>query len=199
MRAFLLIEDSKWGLTSLRDERFRYSKKYVHGYCLDIGCGKDNYFVDHFLEKNGVGLDLFPYEGLTEENLVENFNTFPFDDETFDTVTFIANFNHIPKQDRDIELAEAFRVLKPGGNTIITMGSPFTELMAHLNVWLQDKWFHTNYDMDNKRGMQEGEAYFVRDKEIKDRMFKAGFRNFHVKYFTTQWWLNHLWVGWKEK
>ncbi|MGV8025798.1 MAG: class I SAM-dependent methyltransferase [Anaerolineaceae bacterium] len=199
LRTLLLIEESKWGLTSLRDERFHYVKKYAIGRCLDIGCGKNNIFIKQFLNNNGVGLDIFPYEGLTDENLVDNFREFPFPQNSFDTVTFIANFNHIPKDLRDIEISEAYRVLKIGGRIIITMGSPIAELLAHLNVWLQDNLFGTNFDMDSERGMAEGENYFVLDKEIKECLNHSGFTDLQRHYFPTQWWLNHLWIGCKEK
>ena len=197
-RAFLLVEESKYGLTSLRDERFRYVKKYVVGKCLDIGCGKNNIFIKQFLDNNGVGLDLFPYEGLTEKKLIYNFFDLPFPDNSFDTVTFIANFNHIPKNLRSAEIAEAFRLIKPGGRIIVTMGSPVAELLAHLNVWVRDKIFGTHLDMDNDRGMVEGESFFVLDKEIVTCLTKIGFKNLERRYFTTQWRLNHLWVGYKE-
>ncbi len=183
----------------MRDERFNYVKKYVVGKCLDIGCGKNNIFIKQFLNNNGVGLDIFPYEGLTDDNLVDNFNEFPFPENSFSTVTFIANFNHIPKNLRDIEISEAYRVLKIGGRIIITMGSPIAELLAHLNVWLQDSLFGTSFDMDSNRGMVKGESYFVLDKEIKECLIKSGFTSLHCHYFTTQWCLNHLWIGCKEK
>ena len=197
-RVLLLVEESKWGFTSLRDERFSYVEKYAMGKCLDIGCGKGNIFIKQFHQNEGVGLDLFPYEGLTEENLVENFNVFAFPDESFETVTFIANFNHIPEKQRDIEVSEAYRVLKKKGRIIVTMGNPIAEILAHFNVWLQDTLFHTNLDMDSERGMVEGENYYVLDKEIKERLYRAGFTDLQVHYFPTQWWLNHLWVGIKE-
>jgi ubiquinone/menaquinone biosynthesis C-methylase UbiE len=47
--------------------------------------------------------DVYPYEGLTEENLVEDITRFPFDDASFDSVTFIASISHVPEPLRDIE------------------------------------------------------------------------------------------------
>ncbi len=46
--------------------------------------------------------------------------------------------------------------------------------------------------------MVEGESYFVLDKEIITCLTKAGFKNLQRYYFSTQWWLNHLWIGIKE-
>ncbi len=198
-RAIFLVEESKYGLTSLRDERFHYVKKYVVGKCLDIGCGKDNIFIKQFLDNNGIGLDLYPYEGLTKEHLVDDFCNLSFPDNSFGTVTFIANFNHIPKNLRNAEIAEAFRLIEPGGRIIITMGSPVAELLAHLNVWIQDSLFNTHLDMDNERGMVEGESYFVLDKEIAACLTNTGFKNLQRHTFPTQWGLNHLWLGFKEE
>jgi ubiquinone/menaquinone biosynthesis C-methylase UbiE len=55
----------------------------------------------------------------------------PFKDETFQSVTFPANINHVPRNQRDQELSEAYRVLKPFGNIIITMGNPIAETVVH--------------------------------------------------------------------
>ncbi|MCK4835172.1 MAG: class I SAM-dependent methyltransferase, partial [Candidatus Aminicenantes bacterium] len=198
IRAFTLFINDKWGLLSLASERFDYVANEVIGYCLDVGCGRNNRFINKFLEGNGKGLDVFPYEGLTEENIVKDLSQFPFEDSTFDSVTFIANINHIPESQRDIELTEAYRVLKPGGNIIVTMGNPLAEILAHKVVMIYDKLFGTNYDMDSERGMEEGEEYYLTNTEIKERLTRASFRIIVKKYFVTQWGLNHLFIGWKD-
>ena len=163
-----------------------------------MGCGKHNRFVNEFLDGGGKGIDVYPYEGLTEENLVEDISHFPFTDESFDSVTFIANINHVPESLRDLELAEAYRCLKPGGNIIITMGNPVAEILAHKMVWLYDKLLGTDFDVDSERGMDEEEEYFLTDGESKTRLRRAGFTGIIKKYFVTQWFLNHLFVGWKR-
>lgn len=198
-RAFTLFERNRWGLSSLATERFDYASKEVTGYCLDVGCGRFNLFIDKFLNGKGKGIDLFAYEGLTEENIVEDLTSFPFDNSTFQTVSFLANINHIPKPQRDIELSEAYRVLKPGGNIIVTMGHPLAEIVVHQVVWVYDKVFKTNLDMDTERGMEEEEEYYLKDSEIIERLTRAGFKDISKKRFYTQWGFNHLFVGWKEK
>ena len=188
----------RWGLSSRESERFDYAAREVIGYCLDVGCGKNNRFVTEYLGGYGKGIDVYPYEGLTEENIVEDITRFPFDDASFDSVTFIANINHIPEPLRDAELTEAYRCLKPGGNTIVTMGHPIAELLVHQVVWLHDKLLGAGHDMDSERGMEEDESYYLTDTEIVERMARAGFRNIRKKHFFTQWGLNHLFVGWKK-
>lgn len=197
-RALALIETDRWGMSSLASERYDYAAREVTGYCLDVGCGKRNRFVTEFLQGNGKGIDIYPYEGLTEEHLVKDFDTFPFEDATFNSVTFIANLSHIPASKRDQEFREAYRVLKPGGNIIGTMGNPLAEILTHKVVWFYDKIFQTSFDMDSQRGMSEEESYFLFDAEILERFTRAGFKRIRKKYFWTQWGLNHLFVGWKE-
>jgi SAM-dependent methyltransferase len=195
LRALTLFHDDRWGLSSLASERFDYVAGEVEGYCLDVGCGRHNRFVTEYLNGNGRGIDLFPYEGLTAENLVEDLTHLPFPDETFDGVTFIANINHCPRSKRDIELKEAFRVLKTGGRIVVTMGNPVAELLVHKLVWTYDRIFKSNLDMDTERGMDEEEEYYLTDSEIRGRLRLAGFVNCRKKYFATQWALNHLFIA----
>jgi SAM-dependent methyltransferase len=197
-RAFTLFESDKWGLSSLASERFDYVSREVIGYCLDVGCGRNNRFVVEYLNGNGKGIDVYAYEGLSKDNLVEDISHFPFESNSFDSVTFLANINHVPKSLRDIELVEAHRCLKLGGNIIITMGNPLAEILVHKIVAYYDKIWGTKYDMDSERGMHEDEDYYLLDSEIIERLKRAGFVGIKKKYFLTQWKLNHLFVAWKK-
>jgi ubiquinone/menaquinone biosynthesis C-methylase UbiE len=197
LRALTLFESDKWGLSSLASERFDYVSREVIGYCLDVGCGRHNLFINKYLNGNGKGIDIFAYEGLSKENVVSDISKFPFPDATFDSVTFIANLNHVPKSLRDTELSEAYRCLRTGGNVIVTMGNPVAEILVHGVVRLYDKIFRTNYDIDSERGMKEEEEYYLTNSEIISRLKKAGFKSIKKKYFLTQWGLNHLFVGLK--
>lgn len=193
----MLIEDDFWCFSSIMTERYDYVAREVRGNCLDVGCGKFNKFIVQFLDGKGVGIDVFKYEGLTDENVVADLTSLPYPDGTFDSVTFIANINHVPLRDRDKELSEAYRCLAPGGNIIITMGNPLAEILAHKVVHLRDKIFGSTCDVDSIRGMDEEEEYYLLDKEIIERMEKAGFTKIKKKYFLTQWGLNHMFIGWK--
>ncbi len=166
---------------------------------LDVGCGRNNAFVMEFLGGRGVGIDVFKYEGLADENIVEDISGFPFPDCTFDTVTFIANLNHVPGRLRSIELAEAWRVLKPGGNIIVTMGRPFVEVIVHRLVTFYDRRFHTDFDMDNQRGMDDEEDYFIRLKEIRRLLKQVGFVRLKRRSFVSQWGMNGLFMGCKAE
>ena len=106
---------------------------------------------------------------------------------------------HIPSQIRKKVLSETYRVLKFSGNVIVTMGNPVVELLIHPLVYFYDKIFGTKYDTDSVRGMVEGEQYFLTDREIKRNLADAGFKDIQKKYFTTQYFLNHLLAGWKKQ
>ncbi len=197
LRALTLFEDDRWGLSSLRTERFDYCAAEVRGECLDVGCGRHNLFIERFLGGAGRGIDVYPYEGLDASHLIAPGGRFPFEDASFDTVTFIANLNHVPRSQRDFELSEAFRCLRPGGNILVTMGHPLAEILVHRVVAVYDRLFGTRHDMDGERGMDAEEEYYLTAAEIIERLQRAGFRRIRRKRFWTQWGLNSLFIGWK--
>ncbi|MBI2442263.1 MAG: methyltransferase domain-containing protein [Lentisphaerae bacterium] len=197
LRALAIFNEDRWGLSSLRTDRFYYVGREVRGYCLDVGCCRYNVFINDFLNGNGKGIDCFPYEGLTEENLVDDLTHFPFKEATFDSVSFIASWHHIPAAKRDIELNEAYRVLRPGGNVIITSASPLAGILAHITVQWYDRLFRTRHNVDFERGMHDDEDYFVPDRETIERLRRAGFKEIRKKAFATQWFLNALFTGTK--
>ncbi len=198
LRSLFIFEGRRWGLTSIKNERIEYAAREVRGYCLDVGCGKHNVLIKEFLGGNGAGIDVFAYDGLGPENIVSDMPPLPFPDGQFDSVTFIANLNHIPVSDRDAELAEAHRCLKSGGNIIVTMPCALAGILVHTFVHAYDRLFGTHYDVDAIRGMHHEEHFFVRDEEIIERLTRAGFRDIRKKYFGTQWGMNHLFMGWKR-
>lgn len=197
LRSISIFEEDKWGLSSLRTERFDYCSREVRGYTLDVGCGRDNWFIQHHLNGNGKGIDVYKYEGLADQNIVKDISHFPFEDHTFDTVSFIANLNHIPSSLRNIELAEAYRVLKVGGNILVTMANPLALIAVHKIVAWYDSIFNTRHDMDSIRGMQEEEDYYILDMEIRERLSMVGFKDLQKHRFGTQWGLNWVTIGWK--
>lgn len=197
-RAVTLFEKNWLCFSSLATERFDYVIREVTGFCLDVGCGRHNRFIQEYCRGFGRGIDVFPYAGLTAEHLISDITRFPFNDAAFDTVSFIASINHVPKSARDTELREAYRVLRPGGVIVITMGNPMAEILVHKLVFIYDYLFKTHYDVDSERGMGEEEEYYLTDREIISRLQAAGFTGITKHYFGTQWLLNHLFVGRKE-
>lgn len=195
IRALTLFHKDKFGLSCLATERFDYVSSETIGQTLDIGCGYDNTFIKEYRDNNGIGIDIFKYDGLSESNIVKDFANLPYENGKFDTVTYIANINHCPRPKRDEQLAEAYRLIKNGGRIIVTMGNPLAELLVHKVVYFYDKVFKTKNDMDTERGMEEEEEYYLTDREIKERLRKAGFKNIRKKYFYTQWGFNHMFIA----
>ena len=164
LRALFVPEERSFGLTSLRDERFEIVAMHAKGRVLDIGCGKDNLFIKNWCDHPGsVGIDVYAYGGV--EQVHQDMTKLPYDDSTFDTVSLIAVGGHIPEKVRVQEFAEIARVLKPGGNLLMTEGEPITQTIGHL-------WRHFSYsvigrkDMDSERGMEEDEQYCMPLNEI---------------------------------
>ena len=90
-----------------------------------------------------------------------------------------------------------FKCWLPAGKIIVTMGNPIAEILVHKVVWFSDRFLGTNVDMDSERGMKEEESYSLSDGEIIERLTIAGFKSIKKKYFWTQWFLNHMFVGHK--
>lgn len=194
LRALFVPEENRFGLTSLRNERFQIVSEYATGKVLDVGCGRDNLFIkDYVGETNGVGIDVFEYEGVA--NVVKNLCELPYEDGSFDTVTLIAVGGHIPKHLRECEFKEFARILKKGGRLLMTEGEVFTQTIGH-------KWRHFSYaligkkDMDSERGMEEEEEYCMPFQEINQYLNNYGLQLTEHKKF--MWGLNNLYIAVKK-
>ena len=191
IRALFLQDDGLLGLSSLRDERMRVVSDFCKGKVLDVGCGPGNIFIGKFIgPENGIGVDSFPYEGV--ENLIEDFASLPFDDESFDTVTLIAVGGHIPRSRRAAEFQEFARVLKPGGRLIVTEGEPITQFIHH--QWIA--FFYRlsgKIDMDSERHMEKEEEYCMPKEEILLYLNAPPLRLVRSKRF--MWGLNNVYVA----
>lgn len=197
IRAFTLMGEDFGGLSSLPSERYYYCAEQVQGFCLDVGCGPNNRFISDFLYGNGIGIDVFPYEGLEKDQVFPDLENFPFPDNNFETICFIASINHVPRNKRIIELREAYRCLKPGGNIILTMGKPIAEILTHQVAYLSDLLFKTEFDLDGQRRMQEDEDFYLTKNEIFRLLKETGFYQIRMKPFLTQWLLNSAYIALK--
>lgn len=97
---------------------------------LDFGCGHQALFLLSVrdLIKKGIGLDYDAEPGHPAQNLeIQNFHfktRFEFPDEHFDQVTILAVLEHIPLDQVSVLLNEFKRILKVGGNVLITTPTP---------------------------------------------------------------------------
>lgn len=191
---FLHPIDSGKNLLSLRDDRFAHVARFTKGKVLDVGCGPFNAFVRDYCTDDSQGVDFFLYPGLTEANLIKDPASFPFPDHSFDTVTLIANINHIPLKHLDSELGEINRILKPGGRIIITRIGTLISFMTHEVAHLQSKLSSKYYSMDHERGMEEDERLSVSVREIDRRLGKLGLKRTIRHKNILQWCLNEVLV-----
>jgi SAM-dependent methyltransferase len=118
------------------------------GRILDVGCGSYPLFLSRTAFAEKFGLDQVVEETHLDDPAlkritvvkfdVEQDGKFPFDDGFFNVVTALAVFEHIEPQRLVSLLAEARRVLAPGGQVIMTTPAPWTggilTLMAKLRL-----------------------------------------------------------------
>lgn len=184
-----------FGLSSLREERMRMVAGYSKGSVLDVGCGPENLFIRDFIgEEQGVGIDIFPYQGV--KNLVPDMTCLPFKESSFDTVTLIAACSHIPKPKRKDEFSEFARVLKKGGLLLVTEGEPVTQLLIH--KWV--KFFlglQGKKDLDSERGMDKDEEYCMPRQELLSYLNISPLKFIERKPF--MWGLNNLYIAQKNQ
>ncbi|MCX6175435.1 MAG: class I SAM-dependent methyltransferase [Ignavibacteriales bacterium] len=194
LRALFIPEESKFFLTSLRNERFEKVAGFCEGRVLDVGCGRGNLFIKKYIgEDRGIGIDLYEYEGV--EIVLKDFIVLPFGNDTFDTLTLIAVGGHIPKCDRDAEFKEFARVLKSGGKLIMTEGEPITQFLTH-------KWRKFSYllvgktDMDSERGMKDDEEFCMPFHDIFHYLNKPPLK--FSKRIKFMWGLNNIYIAQKH-
>jgi SAM-dependent methyltransferase len=191
VRALFMGSKGAFGFTALRDERMSRVAQFCQGRVLDIGCGPGDSFIRDFIgRERGVGVDVFPYEGV--DNVIEDAAHLPFSDASFDTVTLIAVGGHIPRRSRAREFSEFARVLRPRGRLVMTEGEPVTQYLHH-------KWqgFYLGLlgkvDMDNERGMDEEEEYCMPKRELLGYLNTPPLK--HILTHPFQWHLNFVYVA----
>lgn len=163
--------------TTLEDERLAAVTPWIRGRLLDIGAGH-NTLVRQY--GNGVGVDAFEWGG--GALLIQDAADLPFEDASFDTVTFVACLNHIPN--RAEALVEARRVVRSGGRLILTMIDPILGGVGHAIWW---------YSEDKQRGgMKPGERGGLWTKHVVELANRAGFRLVHHSRFV--YGMNNLYV-----
>lgn len=168
------------GLTTNADLRIGMTLDTVRGKLLDIGCGP-NRLVREYRAKGGegIGVDVYPWPGVGL--LVKDTADLPFDDNSFDTVTFVGCINHIPN--RDLVLKEVARVVRPDGQLLVTFMLPVVSWIWH--IWaFWDKDTH-------ERGIGEGEVWGFFPHEMTTLLEGAGWRV--IERGSMSWGLNNIW------
>jgi SAM-dependent methyltransferase len=177
-------------LTSLRAERLAAVLAELRGRVLDIGAG-DNMLLQLYRSQaigtaaepaaaTSVGVDVFDWG--SECLIVPNCRRLPFPNASFDTVSFVACLNHIPE--REEALAEAYRVLKPGGRLLVTMIDRLIGKVGHAIWW---------YSEDKHREIQEGEMMGMDPSDVLSFIHGAGFADVERRRFL--YGLNSLYIA----
>lgn len=119
------------------------SATHRDGRVLDIGCGSYPYFLSHTTFKEKFAIDqLKPannHDDIKWHTLDLNAKpSLPFENEYFDVVTMLAVAEHLNPESLVTLFQEGYRVLKPGGQLIITTPSvwadPVLKVMARINL-----------------------------------------------------------------
>jgi SAM-dependent methyltransferase len=116
---------------------------YAAGKLLDIGCGEKPYLemARPYVEKH-IGIDRL--ETYSDKANIDVFSTayaIPFKSESFDTILCTDVLEHL--EEPGLALAEAYRVLKPGGCAIYTV-----PLFWHLHEEPYDYYRFTGYGLN---------------------------------------------------
>jgi len=127
---------------------------YIHGKCLDVGCGSKPYEA---LFKNCdeyIGIEVSTDIALSsfKPDFFYDGKEFPFESNSFDSVVSFEVLEHV--KDPDIYISEIFRALKPDGLLMLTV--PFS-------------WIEHEKPFDYRRFTQKGIENFLllRGFEIK--------------------------------
>jgi 2-polyprenyl-3-methyl-5-hydroxy-6-metoxy-1,4-benzoquinol methylase len=123
------------------------SEQLRGGSILDIGCGSHPYFLlsTEFANKYGLDKTLhgkIVHDGVSQVTVnnfdVEQDDTLPHADESFDVVTMLAVIEHIEPVKLTKLLADIYRIMRCGGEFIITTPTYWTDgllrVLAGVNV-----------------------------------------------------------------
>jgi ubiquinone/menaquinone biosynthesis C-methylase UbiE len=171
------------GLTPIDDERVIMALKNTKGRLLDIGCGANNFVKSY---GNGVGVDVANWKGC--DVVISDAAKLPFEDNSFDTVSYLACLNHIPN--RGESLIDAGRVLQKDGRIIITMITPRMGKFIH---WWR---FRNDPDHQERHIDHDHELLGMSPKDIKKLLADAGFASVKRKRFAFG--LNSIYVAERE-
>ncbi len=169
------------GLTTNEDIRVGLVSLAAKGRLLDVGCGT-NRLAREYRAAGGdaVGVDVYSWPGV--DILVEDAARLPFEDRSFDTVSFVACINHIPN--RHEVLREALRVMRDDGRLLLTNLRPTVSRVWHA-------WAFWDKDQ-HERVMKEGETWGFEPDELDAILQRSGWQTCERLPFSFGF--NELWL-----
>ena len=117
-----------------------------NGRILDVGCGSFPYFLAHTAFREKFAVDRLSVEQHDLSHLQIQFHSLnlsadpklPFEDKFFDVVTLLAVVEHLDPASTTALFSEIYRVLTPGGMTILTTPASWSDgllrWMARANI-----------------------------------------------------------------
>lgn len=173
--------------------RFKVAAKAIAesgktGRILDVGCGANAAFLQqtNFQEKIGVdvGGSFEPIPGINYHSVDLNQPVaFPFEDNYFDVITFLAVIEHIHLHNVPYVLKQLRRVLNKGGMLILTTPAPWADKLLRTMA---------NLHLISKEEIEEHQTAYSH-RRLRQLLQKAGFEEnkIHLHYF--ECWLN-IWA-----
>jgi SAM-dependent methyltransferase len=163
-----------------------------NGRLLDVGCGSFPLFLTRCSFESKYGIDRVPRNNGADPRLeginlvdfdLEAGSHLPFPDDYFDVITALAVFEHIDQERLVPLLSEVARLLKPGGQYIMTTPAPWTEgiLATMARVRLV-----SSAEIDEHKG-----AYSR--SEIREVLAEAGFESGAIRSGYFELFMN-IWV-----
>jgi len=121
MHKFSYLQNNWLVLKINNDITKRYCDQYIKGTVYDLGCGERPYEEDILkVADKYIGVDWGGTLHNLKADIVSNLNKpLPIDSETADTVTSFQVMEHLCEP--QTMLNEAFRILKSGGNILLTV------------------------------------------------------------------------------
>jgi ubiquinone/menaquinone biosynthesis C-methylase UbiE len=170
--------------------RFRAAAKHIRfqSRVCDIGCGAGAPFLQHVESHliSGVGLDEYAGESTKEKISVIQANItarLPLESGQFDHVTMLAVLEHLEEPKK--VLAEACRLLRPGGSLIMTWPSilvdPILEVLTRIGLVNDELGFDQHQPripVANLREMLHEMGF----EQIENGTFEFGLNNWLVAH-----------------
>lgn len=155
---------------------------------LDAGCGSGRpvlELVDR--HHDPVGLDISTSQiAMARERVPAarfaqgDLATLPFEDDSFDAIVSFYAIIHVPKEEHETVLSEFHRVLRPGGELLVSMGA-IEEWEGHNDGWLDtDAAMEWSYYGPEKCREIVSEAGFEVDEEWIPEEESDGFAVFRA-------------------
>ena len=100
----------------LLNKQIRKFSHFIKGKVLDVGAGTGDRYSDSFDSDEYIRMDIEDGEGIDMVGRAENI---PMEDEVIDSVVCTQVFEHLQFPEKSA--SEIYRVLKKGGNVLITV------------------------------------------------------------------------------